>query len=76
MPEINKWSTCDVCNEVREQVVYFEFRDGLYFEICKPCLEAAQQIFAPDPPLALVCECGSLYGVHKEFCPKYKSAVR
>lgn len=23
---------------------------------------------------SLVCECGSLYGVHEKFCPKYKSA--
>ncbi len=35
---------------------------------------AAQQSVQPTPPSALVCECGSLYGVHEEFCPKYKSA--
>lgn len=27
-----------------------------------------------DLPSAVVCECGSLYGVHEEFCPKHKSA--
>lgn len=37
---------------------------------------ASQQSFAPDPPSALVCECGSLYGVHEEFCPKFKTAGR
>jgi hypothetical protein len=36
--------------------------------------EAAQQSVQPTPPLALSCECGSLYGVHEKFCPKYKSA--
>ncbi len=54
MPEINKWSTCDVCEEVHEQVVYFEFRDGLYFEICLPCLVSAQQMLAPDKGQAAV----------------------
>jgi hypothetical protein len=29
---------------------------------------------ALDLPSAAVCECGSLYGVHEEFCPKHKSA--
>lgn len=35
---------------------------------------ASQQSVHPTPPLALVCECGSLYGVHEKFCPKFKSA--
>jgi len=35
---------------------------------------SAQQSVQPTPPLALSCECGSLYGVHEKFCPKYKSA--
>ena len=38
--------------------------------------EAAQQseqrTATPEP----VCWCGSLYGVHEEFCPKFKSAGR
>ena len=37
-------------------------------------LHAAQQPRALDLPSAAVCECGSLYGVHEEFCPKHKSA--
>lgn len=35
---------------------------------------ASQQSVHTTPPPALVCECGSLYGVHEEFCPKFKLA--
>jgi hypothetical protein len=47
MPERNDWSTCDVCGELKEKIVLFVVRDGLYFEICEPCMVSAQQCFHP-----------------------------
>jgi len=56
MPQRNDWSTCDVCGELHERIVLFEFREGLYFEICQPCMVAAQQLYALDAALVAPAE--------------------
>lgn len=69
-------ATCGcVCNLRAEYNNVEQSLMDVEINIVTPCnYHAAQQSVQPTPPLALVCECGSLYGVHEEFCPKYKSA--
>ena len=50
------------------------YKEDSAWKTLRKIREAFQQSVQPTPPTALVCECGSLYGVHEEFCPKYKSA--
>ncbi len=62
-------ASCSKCK------VYFDIDTILYWaERGMREKQPAQQSVQPTPPLALSCECGSLYGVHEKFCPKYKSA--
>ncbi len=37
---------------------------------------AAQQMLALDPPSALVCNCGSVAGIHCDWCPCANAAVK
>ena len=73
---ILEWSTCNVCMEIHEQIVFYQSPDGLEFSICRSCLQAAQQMFAPDPPTACP-DCGSVdEHIHYANCPLAKTAGR
>lgn len=48
MPNILEYATCNVCLEIHEKIVFYQFPDGLEFSICLPCLQSAQQMLAPD----------------------------
>ncbi len=57
--------------------------NGLFFDcdagtilILWEQIEAAQQTLALDPPSALVCSCGSVAGVHCDWCPCASTAVK
>ena len=62
---ILEWSTCNVCMEIHEQIVFYQSPDGLEFSICRSCLQAAQQMFVPDTACA---ECQQPYPNHSHTC--------
>lgn len=69
--QINMFGKCDNCGEQSLPVV--EVQDtssyGSWVGLCARCLQSAQQMLALDPPSALVCSCGSVAGVHCDWCP-------
>jgi hypothetical protein len=74
--KINMYGKCDNCGEHNLPVI--EIQDtssyGSWVGLCERCLRSAKQMLELDTQSLLKCNCGSVAGVHCDWCQCYNMA--